>query len=496
LLNNPSLGWGYFFVFLVNNKRSCIILIPIFNAYYKNLKILRNTTYLIVFFIAFASCKKDHSVLGVDVQPENDGLNASFCDTAIVSGYSLKNDSIPSYNDNLKYLGSNQDPTFGRMDVGLCLNANIPNGVTGTSFGDDANLVSAEIVLAVYSLNFVGDQNTPLTYSVFALDSSLNTSRLYYSNNTKLHNPNSLLGTYTGTYTALDGKLVLRIPIDKNFARSILNNPQYLVDNATFLNYYKGFYISASGSNLNPVSAQGVITKFNLEDAISGFYLHYQKGTPSATKQDIDFKFNFSGSSAVRFNTVKYQPNQGGNYILSQQLQGNTNLGTQNLFLKGLGGTKLNLELPFLNYLKSYSDTVPIAINRAEFIFNVDPSFLAAVGNGIYFTPPKLALLPLDSAGKETFSMDQLTIIDFGKYGGNYDEVNNRYVFNLARHVQAILNGKRKYYGFRLVVADPSGALAVRRDNYAERVVLAGNNHPNAALRPKFNLSFIKFKND
>ena len=446
MLNNPTLCWGYFFVFLVNNKRSCIILIPIFNAYYKNLKILKNTTYLIVFFIAFASCKKDHSVLGVDVQPENDGLNASFCDTAIVSGYTLKNDSIPSYNDNLKYLGSNQDPTFGRMDVGLCLNANIPNGVTGTSFGDDANLVSAEIVLAVYSLNFVGDQNTPLTYSVFALDSSLNTSRLYYSNNTKLHNPNSLLGTYTGTYTALDGKLVLRIPIDKNFARSILNNPQYLIDNATFLNY--------------------------------------------------DFKFNFSGSSAVRFNTVKYQPNQGGNYILSQQLQGNTNLGTQNLFLKGLGGTKLNLELPFLKYLKSYSDTVPIAINRAEFIFNVDPSFLAAVGNGIYFTPPKLALLPLDSAGKETFSMDQLTIIDFGKYGGNYDEVNNRYVFNLARHVQAILNGKRKYYGFRLVVADPSGALAVRRDNYAERVVLAGNNHPNAALRPKFNLSFIKFKND
>lgn len=460
------------------------------------MKILKNTTLLITFLIAFASCKKDHSVLGVDVQPENDGLNASYCDTAILSGYTLRYDSIPSYNDNLKYLGSNQDPTFGRMDVGLCLNANIPNGVTGTSFGDDANLVSAEIVLAVYSLNYVGDQSTPLTYSVFALDSSLNTSRLYYSNNTKLHNPNSLVGTYTGTYTALGGKLVLRIPIDNNFAKSILNNPQYLADNATFLNYYKGFYITASGSNLNPVSAQGVITKFNLEDAISGFYLHYQRGTPPSTKQDIDFKFNFSGSNAVRFNTVKYQSNQGGNYILNQQLQGNTSLGTQNLFLKGLGGTKLNLQLPFLNYLKNYNDTVPIAINRAEFIFNVDPTFLAAVGNGVYFTPPKLALLPLDSLGKEAFSMDQLTSTDFAKYGGTYDETNNRYVFNLARHVQGILTGKRKNYGFRLVIADPSGALAIRRDNYAERVVLVGSNNPNSALRPKFNLSFIKYQHD
>lgn len=457
--------------------------------------ILKNTTRLLVFLIAFSSCKKDHSILGVDVQPATDELNASFCDTAVVSAYTLKYDSIASYNDNFKYLGSNQDPTFGRMDVGLCLNANIPNGVTNTSFGDDANLVSSEIILAVNSLNFVGDQNALLTYSVFALDSALNTSRLYYSNNTKLNNPNTVLAVYTGSYSVYNGKVVLRIPIDFNFANSILNNPQYLVDNSTFINTYKGFYITASGSNLNPVSAQGVIANFNLEDVVSGFYLHYQHGTPSATKQDVDFKFNFSGTNAVRFNTVKYDASTG-SYLLNNQLNGNTALGQQNLFLKGLAGTKINLQIPFIDFLKNYSDSFPISINRAEFVFNVDPAFLAVVGNGYYFTPPKLALLPLDSVGKETYAVDQLSITDFAKYGGDFDGVNNRYVFNIARHIQAILNKKRKNYGFRLAIANPSGALAIRRDNYSERVVLVGSNNPNAAFRPKFNLSFIKYKHD
>ncbi len=461
------------------------------------MKTFKNTTLLLCFLIAFTACKKDNSILGIDGQPENDGLNASFCDTAVITAFTKKYDSIATFNDKLKFLGSNQDPTFGRMDVGLYLNANIPNGVTFVSFGDDANLVSSEIVLAVNTLNFVGDQSTALTYSVFGLDSTLDNSRLYFTNNTKLHNKNSLLGVYTGTYSSLDGKLVLRIPIDNNFAKSILNNPQYLIDNSTFLSKYKGFYITAAGSALNPGTSpgsQGVIAHFNLEDPLSGFYLRYQKGTPSATKEDLAFRFQFSGSNALRFNTVKFDASTG-NYLLNNQLNGDTTLGQQNLFLKGIGATRIKFKIPFLDYLKNYADSVPLAINRAEFVFNVDPSFLGVVGTGVYFTPPKLALLPLDSTGKETYAVDQLSQTDFDlRYGGEYDATNNRYVFNIARHVQAILNKEKKNWGFHLVVANPERSEVIRRDNMAERVVLAGNNNP--TLRPRFKVTFIKYKHD
>jgi hypothetical protein len=263
-----------------------------------------------------------------------------------------------------------------------------------------------------------------------------------------------------------------------------------LVDNETLLNTYKGFYISTKGTSLNPVTKQGTISKFNLGDALSGFYLYYQNGTPSAVKENKTFRFAFTGSGSVKINSVKYDPSSGGNNLLLKQFNNvDTTAGNDNLFLKGLGGTKLKLYMPSL---KSYADSFKIAVNRAEVVLNVDPSFTSP--NGQYFAPVSLALLAIDSLNRENFVLDQLNTIDAARYNGIYDETNKRYVFNIARQVQAIMNGKKKNYGFYVVVADPSLLSTVKRDNMAERVILAGVN--NSTLKPKFNLSYIKFKND
>lgn len=448
--------------------------------------------YILSFLTAaliFGACKKDNNVLGADVQPEDDILEATFSDATPMYLHTINHKPTFCFPSNIKFLGSNQDPHFGRTDVGLYTNINIPNSITNVSFGEDANLISSEIILAVPALDFVGDLSA-MNYSVFPVVTALSTSSVYFTSNDSLHNKNSVLGTYTGTYSVIDGQLCLRIPVDFNYAKAILTNPQYLVDNTTFQNTYKGFYISSEGTSLNPVTKQGTISKFNLNDELSGLYLYYQNGTPSATKENKTFKFTFSGTSSVKFNSVKYQPNNGANSLLYDQFTGTDTLkGNQNLFLKGLGGTKLKLYMPDL---KSYADSFKIAVNRAEVVLNVDPSFTSP--NGQYFPPVSLALLAMDSIGQENFVLDQLTTIDAARYDGIYDEVNKRYVFNIARHVQAIMNGKKKNYGFYIVVADPSALSTVKRDNFSERVVLAGVNH--ASLKPKFNLSYIKFKND
>ncbi|MCE3258901.1 MAG: hypothetical protein K0S12_542 [Bacteroidetes bacterium] len=439
--------------------------------------------------VSFSSCKKDHSILGADVQPEDDILGTSFSDTSSLFLHTIKHKAIfTSPSDNIKFLGSNQDPHFGRTDVGLYTNFCINNALTNVSFGDDANLVSSEIVLMVPSLDFIGNYSVSLNYSVYQMTTALTTSTLFYSSNDSLHSKSNLLGSYTGSFTVVDGKLALKIPIDNNFAKAVLQNPQYLVNNETLQNTYKGFYITAEGSPLNPVTMQGVITKIDLGNAISGFYLYYQNGTPSATKETKSYRFSFSGSGSVKHNTVKYN-SAGGSYLLSDQLSGDTLKGKQNLFLKGLGGTKVKFYMPFL---KSYADSFKVAVNRAEVVFNVDPSFLSPQGQ--YYPPSELALLAIDSLGRENFVVDQLSQVDQARYGGEYDDVNNRYVFNIARHVQSILNGTKKNLGFYLVVADPSPGSTGRRDNYAERVILAGMN--NTSLKPKLNLSFIKFRND
>lgn len=439
--------------------------------------------------VLFSSCKKDHSVLGADVQPEDDLLGAQFSDTTTLYMHTIKHPNSYCFPAETHFLGSNQDPIFGRTDVALYTNFLIPNSLTNVTFGTDPQLVSAEIILTVPSLDFVGNY-TPLSYSVFPVNTTLTTSVVYYTGNDSLYNKNSLLGTYTGTFSVLNDKFVIRIPVDANYAQSILSNPQYVIDNGTLVNAYKGFYITCEGTALNPANMQGMISKFDLSDANSGFYIYYQNGTPSAVKENKIAKFVFSGTGSVKFNNIKYQPVNGANVLLNKQIVvGDTAAGQAALFLKGLAGTKVKFYMPSL---KSYADSFKVAVNRAELVLNVDPTYTSP--NGQYVPPVALALLAMDSLGRENFVLDQLTTTDAARYDGTYDAANNRYVFNIARHVQAIFNGTKKNYGFYIVVADPSALTAVKRDNNAARVVIAGT--ANASLKPKLNLSYIKFRND
>jgi len=436
-------------------------------------------------FILFA-CKKDHSVLGVEVQPASDALAVSFSDTSRLYCHTIAYDSILSFNDRYKFLGSNQDPIFGRTDVGLYLNANILNNQTNITFGDDPNLISSEIILAVASLDFLGTYTNALTYSVFPLTSQLVSGKSYYTNGSSIYNKNAVLANYTGTLQLMDGKLVVRIPIDNNYASSILTNNQFLVNNSVFQNTYKGFYISTSGSNLNPVNQQGFIAKYDLEDPLSGFYLYYQNGTPSAVKENKSYRFTFSGVDAVRFNSVKYDkgsiPDQN---LHAQLVNKDTVKGAQSLYLKGLGGTKLKVYIPGL---KNYADSTSISVNRAEVVFYLDPSFVSTGGS--YFFPPKFSLLPIDENSLELFALDQANETDLARYDGKYDATGNRIVFNISKTFQAIMRGTKVNRGFYLVIADPIPLYTARRDNYAERIVLAGTANPN--LYPRLNLSYTK----
>lgn len=463
---------------------------------YKHIVLLTSLLGLFAF-----SCKKDHNVLGVDVQPAADALNAS-TESGEVFAYTQGYDSVISLNNRYKYLGSNQDPVFGRTDVGLYVVPNIPDGLTYLNFGDDARLSSAEIMLAIngIGLNYAGTNSSAVSYSVFALANELDPARVYYTNSPDLYLKNSLIGSYTGSLVTYEGKLVLRIPLDPNYAALMLNEPQYLYNNVIFQSTYKGYYIKCATS-----TGEGLITEFDLEDALSGLWLRYKNGEPSATKTEKSFRFTFSGSNInpIRFNTVRYDPANGGNALLTQQLVSkDSTAGGDALFLKGLGGAKAKVYLPIL---QKRSDSVNIAVNRAELVFYLDPAYYSPTN---YPWPLRLSLIAADSTGREIFVRDQLNVTDRARYDGKYDETNKRYVFNLARHAQAVFQGKIKNYGFYLVVSDASSLatyanlynstnkelLFLRRDEYVQRVVLAGRNHPQ--LKPTFNLSLVRLHND
>ena len=447
------------------------------------LKYYKLASILVLAVILFASCKKNNDVLGVNIQPGVDGLNGEYSDTATIYGYTRKYDSIPSFRNRYKYLGSNHDPYFGKMDIGLNLNANLT--ASEIQFPSGSFLTSAQMIFALDNFDYSGDPSAILSYSVFPLDSSLNPNRIYYTSNDRLHNKTPISTGTTFTYV-ISNRPVLVINIDSAFAKSIFENKAALASNEAFLSRYKGFYIQC---NLKNPTDEGIIFKCDLEDDLSGFYLRYREGTAPADSIK-SFKLAFSGSSSSKFNTMKYDyVNYDSHKYLYSQLMGDTATGDFNLFLKGMGATRVRVYIP---YLKNYADSFKVAINRAEVVFNIDPSLITATSLQHYAVPSKLALIALDSLGRELKVKDQVSSTDLGRYDGGYDSDNKRYVFNIARHVQAILNGQIKNYGFQLVVADPSSPGF--RDDYISRVIFQGKNY--GASRPKLNLSFVKFRKD
>lgn len=459
-----------------------------------NLRTLFGIILTALLLSTFFSCKKDHRVLGTDVQPASDELNAEYISGLPVTAHSLPYDSIASFDGQYgvdgqyKFIGSNNDPIFGRSDIGLYVNSAIND--ININFGDTARITSAEMVFAIDNLAYAGDKNAVLNYSIFPVTNALikADTMIYYTSNNRNHGSTPICTASTGFTVAANGQTILRILIDSTYAESILHDTPNLTSNDTYRAKYKGYYIAASLQG----GSEGVIYKADLDDDLSGFYLHYRR---RPTDTISFFKFPFTGATVSRYNTVKFLPSP----ALQAQFADST-LGSTDLYIKGMGVSKLKVEIPFL---KNYTDSFKVAVNRAELIFNVDP-LLTSTGN--YLTPPKLILLSIDSIGRETFVRDVLNTTDYVRFNGAYDADNNRYVFDIAREAQAIFNGQKANRGFYLVASDADLSLltryagsakellSLRRDTYYERVVLAGNG--NMQLKPTFNLNYIRFKNE
>lgn len=433
------------------------------------------------------SCKKKpETPLGTDVQDEADALFTVVSDTASFEMHTVKYDSIRSYQDQYKYLGSNQDPVFGRTNASVFTNFSMPNGVANISFGEDAVLDSAEFILT-FTQSFVGDTTVPLHYQVYQLIQDMDKTKQYYTSNSVAYSP-GLLSDVTRRISKTSGFYTIRLPLNSTFAAAILNNPQYFVSNTVFQSIYKGFYFTAKNSNLTP-SAQGALMKIDLDNPVSGVYLYYHNGAPSSSKTPKTYRFPFSGDKSSRFNHIDYDYLSGGNSLLIDQMdKSDTSKGKQNFFIKGLGGTKTVIRLPFL---KNYAAECPIGVNRAELVFRVDQSFFGPSG---YEPPNQISMVACDAEGTEIYIKDQYYTTDLLRFGGAYDPINKQYVFNFARHVQDIMSGKLNNYGFYLVVANPDKYSVPRRDDKAERAIFGGIN--NSLYKPSFKLTYIRFPYD
>lgn len=429
----------------------------------KNLILQGKSTLLIAFFILALFACEDPNSTGLGILPGSDFSTV---------GQSVLKESIQSYTfrdstlrtDRLEFnlLGVLNDPYFGKTTADFAIQARLAEF-------PDFNLSPQvdSLVLNLLYKTVYGDTVTNQSIKVYELKDDLRVDTLevggaamykYYQDvdlkSLAFPEPIGELDFVpkfqldsTGTDTVIQ---TLAIKLDNSLANKLISADSLdMVDNDSFLQYFKGLYVEVQDMN----EEGGSLVSINTLAFGSNLTLYYQNTLEGQEEDSLSFIYRINRNSARvsryehDYSATDFYPN----------LDSEVNQDSL-IYIQALGGLHSKIKIPGL---ENWRDSSNIVVNKAELVFTVDTSLSDISHFGI---PTSLILGAIDENGNEYYPVDYTTYSDV--YGGIYDEENETYSFNITNHFQQIINGDKENYGFTLY---PSG-----RNYLPGRVILKG----------------------
>jgi hypothetical protein len=405
----------------------------------------------------FSSCTKKDDIGKELIELPGDKLGVGFTDTINILTYSERVDSFATSQLRTNMLGSYYDNVMGTTTTGFYTQIRMPSN--DLEFGN--NVVCDSVVLTLeYAYLYGEDTLTSQNIKIYELDEDMYMDTAYYSNKVfavkqpEIGNNDVVFNLQDSLYEG-ENKVHahLRLKIDNSFGYKILDKSgsTELSDNENFTKFIKGLYVVAEKKNTG-----GALVGIQLLSAFSRLAIFYHNDEDTLI---ANFIINENTARVQNFDHDDYV-NASGPFV-SQVINGDTNLGKQNVYLQPMAAVKSYIKFP---YLEKYSDNGPVALNKAELILNVDGLFEDFNG-----APPKIALVKKTFDGKLSYLIDKEEGGVY--YGGIYDEDKKMYYFTITRHLQSILNGDEKDYGMYVLI-EGSGISP-------KRVVFGGPNNPN-----------------
>ncbi len=424
-------------------------------------------TMLVSLFI-LGGCK-NASTIGLDIDPALD-INSKLVDTATVNAKLLKQDTVVANGTNVSVLGYFKDPVFGTTTANMALALSLNGAI---SFGKNPILDSAVLVLPI--VNFYGDSiNTNYTAEVRQLDESLYAEpTLAYYNNKTWKTKSTLLATknfkanYRDSLTLQDiivGKKdtlkrvapQLRIKLDPTFiTNNILKlDSVNLLSSKAFNALFKGLYVSL---NKNTTTNNGGLFSFNTNSSgAARLDLFYKKPKANNMVDTVLTTLNITGDVGNAVTELNW--NLTGT-VVNTELQ-STAKNSNTLYFKGLTGTQVKVDFPYLKNIKNLGKN--ITINRAELVLTV------VAGTEAPYKPlQRLRVYKNDIADRPTFIADE-TPFD-NRYlgpnfiGGYYNSKPKEYKINMTGYIQDFISGKIKNYG---TFISPNDFVATNSPNF------------------------------
>ncbi len=417
---------------------------------------------IMLMLIALTGCEEKSSI-GVEVLPAGDLITVRSTTKAKILSFTHSEDSIRTDEASNSLLGSFTDSLFGNTTIGFAAQYRLydfPNFGRNNPQPDSINLY-------LYYRIIYGDTITKQRFKVYELESSIDPDETYRQNvDLKSMASDKLLGQIDYTpRVKLDSTSkdtfyqLINIPLDFSLAEKLFYaDPLKLTSNDIFLEFFKGLYIETEKQN----SKGGTI--LSLETSASGSFrgsavvLSYHndslKSKLNVKKDSVLLMPYIISTYSARVNNIQHDYSKAPFY---QNLNSET-VQDSLIYVQSTGGLKTRI---LIDELSSWKDSVNIAINKAELIFQID-----TVASRVHKFPPPLQMLftVVDSLGKEFLPKDYVFNPSF--YGGGLRK-DYTYHFNITQHVQEIIDGNAKNLGFFLTPA--------QKNNQANRVVLKGS---------------------
>lgn len=464
---------------------------------------------LTLFFVYISCTKIDTTDLGNDLIPAVDNVNTfeTLLDIETNNLLFLNDTTEIAYNLDHAVGIIESDPDFGKTEAALYFDVS-PATYKTYPFGKKDSLVAIDsIVLSLAYKGLYGDSNSVQRFEVFEIDPNAN-FRYSNTNDYKLNDPDfpvlpTALGSRTVDFKVLNDSVhyinakdtvrginELRIHLNTAFATRFINadTTTAYANDSIFKKFFNGFAVKTSNS-ASPLKT--ALAYFDLSDAKTKvtFYGRTKEGGTITAIAPFFRYFNNNGTTTSTIggqaNLIKRTPSNG---YLANVTNGNTN--DPVLYLQSTPGSYATLKIPGIDTLTNR------VIHRAEIVVEK----LAPVSE-TFTTPDLLFIDVINAAGDSAFTVPN----DFVRTGNNTYDVNliggrlknDKYTFNISRHLQSIVTNKKPNYTLRLYAPFitqpyifepslnkfvPTLFLINSRVAYG-RVVVAGGNHPTKKMR-------------
>lgn len=431
--------------------------------------------------LGFLSSCSDPTLIGSDLL-EDDKVGVGFSDTLSLIAETEMGDSVRTYspvfdNQMTSYLfGDMQDPVFGRSKSSLYIQP-LPE-FTNPDFRN-IEIDSVVLVLPYDTNAFYGNIAAIFGIDVLELDEEIPNSEEYFSDQTFMTKAVPL-GTHmfqpkfdsldviervNGEFDTTTYAPQLRIPLDLSVGMTLTRfDSAVYANDSTFGTFFKGLHLRPTITN------EGMIA-FNLKNStLAGIHIYYMKDDTIPTQ----FQFGLV-STSTRF--ANYEHDYSGS-VVSNYID-NTTAGEEFLFVQGMAGTNIRIEIPDYGRFKD-----GYIINRAE--LEVTVATLDEDPPGV-FDPARGLILSRKSDEGILQAIRDIEIIVNGSglsipdlFGGLPEDSKDGsvtvYKMNLSSHFQEMLEGLHPNELY---------LTAFPKTERAGRSVLFGTEHPTYSIKLK-----------